>query len=170
MTRFAAAIAAFALCIAAPTQAHIMSILTYDELFRGADLVVVAQPATKTTPTGERTQFPDLVTQNADGTQTPVPAIGVETVFEVQKVVKGDKHLKRFVLHHLEDVPSDKPAYGGAATVWFDPSDTRNWNRDILLFLIKETDGRYAPYGGQTDPSGRSIFALQEPFYSRPSE
>ena len=33
----------------------------------------------------------------------------------------------------------------------------------LVMFLLREKDGRYAPYGGQTDPSGASIFELETP-------
>ena len=49
---------------------------------------------------------------------------------------------------------------GGPQTVSFNHPDS---GRAVLLFLVKESDGRYAPYGGQTDPGITAIFGLGEP-------
>jgi len=127
-------------------------------------LIVIAQPITKTTDTDERTRFDDLVQIDGSGKQSPVSAIGVETTFEVFQVLKGAEATKHLVLHHYRDATplSAGITFGGATTVSFDPSDPKR-RSDILLFLVREKDGRYAPYGGQADPSGRSIFALDGP-------
>ena len=144
-------------------QGHVMRVIPYSEMFEKADLVVIARPETKTTETSERTSFGDLIQIDGSGKRSPVLAVGVETTFDVLQVVKGPKSLTRFVLHHYREAPltSSDDMYDGPDTVFFDPSSPSR--RDILLFLVREKDGRYAPYGGQTDPSDTSIFALDDP-------
>lgn len=160
---FAPYLAAFslALCMASPVHAREMRLITYDELFAKSDFIAIARPATKSKDTKESTYFLDIFQTDANAKQHQVPAIGVETAFDVIKVLKGDARVKQFVLHHYRDT-SQGVMLDGPSTVSFDPSDL-NRRRDILLFLIREKDGRYAPYGGQTDPGSQSIFALDGP-------
>ena len=146
-------------------QARLISPLPYSELFKKADWIVIARPVTKTTDTDERTYFDDDVASiDQSGKLSPVPAAGVETTFDVLHVVKGPKAPTRFVLHHYRDAtpPSSGLSFDGPGTVSFDPTDPKR-RRVFLLFLVREKDGRYAPYGGQTDPSDRSIFVLDDP-------
>jgi hypothetical protein len=118
--------------------------------------VVIATPLTKTADTDERTHFEGIVQTGQDGKQTDVAAVGVETTFEISVVMKGNRDAKQFVLHHFR--PTEL-AIDGPNVVWFDPSDFR-LPRDILLFLVEERDGRYAPYGGQLDPGIQAITPL----------
>lgn len=172
------AVTAISLCSAPAANAHIMSVIDYQELRDKSDLIAIACPVTKTTDTKEKTFFPDIVQQSRDGKQSKVPAIGVETIFSVSVVLKGDFATKKFVLHHYREAPSSPEiiSVGGPLVVSFVPPDrpiqpnlpvqlNPPWCRNILLFLIKEHDGRYAPTGGQTDPSGRAIYALEPPPY-----
>ena len=122
--------------------------------------MVIATPLTKTADTDERTFFENISQRDTDGKQTGVPAIGVETGFGVSAVLKGDRATKQFTLHHYrEPVVEGVISIDGPNTVSFDPSDLRR-RRNILLFLVKEQDGRYAPYGGQTDPGLQAITEL----------
>ena len=151
------------LCLAPAAHARIMREMTYQERFDKSDLIVIAHPATKTTDTKERTFFPDIATVNPDRTKTKDPAIGVETVFDILAVLKGTNPGKQFVLHHYREPnapPSAAIVMGGPQTVSFNHPDS---GRAVLLFLVKESDGRYAPYGGQTDPGITAIFGLGEP-------
>lgn len=150
-----------------PSYAPIMAYLTYEELWEKSDLVVIAKPMTKTADTSERTYFQDMVTKEASGKESKVHAIGVETVFEVLVVLKGNKDIEEFVLHHYREpevVQSDDSpvsiSFGGPHTVFFDPDSVKP---DTLLFLVREEDGRFAPYGGQNDPAARTIFSLADP-------
>jgi hypothetical protein len=147
--------------LAVPSQAHIFSIIEYDELFEKSDLIIIGEPITKTKDTVERTVIPGLEQISPDGSRGPVPAAGVETVFRVRKVIMGDPDIVKITLHHLREAPADPSiiSTGGPMLVRFEPS-VGAFNGTFLLFLMKEADGRYAPYGGQTDPSGRSIFKL----------
>jgi hypothetical protein len=147
------------LSVAHPAHAQVSRIITYQELFEKSDFIVIAAPVTKTADTLERTYYPDLAQVNANGRQAPVPAIGVETTLEVLAVLKGKSDIKRFVLHHYRSVPSSELSFGGASTVSFDPNDPKQ-PREFLLFLVREKDGRYAPYGGQTFPDGESIMSV----------
>lgn len=152
---------AFLLFVVPGTHARIMPVLTAGVLFNESDFVVIARPVTKTTDTNEKTYFWDVASVDADGLRHGVPAIGVETKFKVVRVLKGDFHVTKFVLHHLRTLiqPAHTITVGGPATVSFDPFNP-NANKVFLLYLVKESDGRYAPYGGQTDPGHNSIFAL----------
>jgi hypothetical protein len=85
-------------------------------------------------------------------------AVGVQTTFRVCAVLKGDKALKRFTLHHFRDARPDPHELNGPGVVTFDPA--RGGEATFLLFLVRERDGRYAPYGGQTDPGAQSVFAV----------
>ncbi len=153
-------------CLLAPdSNARIRRDVSYEEFYDSSDLIVIAQPTTKTTDTDESTYFEKIVRTGIDGKKTRVPAIGVETSFDVSLVIKGDCPSKSFVLHHYRTIPPSENgplSIGGPALVSFDPSDSLK-RRDVMLFLMREQDGRYAPYGGQTDPSGTSIFALERP-------
>jgi hypothetical protein len=147
------------LCTSA-SQARIVQIIGYDELFDKSDLIVIAHPASKTSDTRERTYFSGVAQMESSGRQSRVPAIGVETTFDIIKILKGHADGKQFVLHHFRE-PSLE-SLNGPITVSFDPSDPKR-DGDVLLFLVREKDGRFAPYGGQTDPGFRSIQALNPP-------
>ena len=90
-------------------------------------------------------------------------SIGVETVFVVSAVFKGDAGLKRFTLHHYRDArfknESDIVQLNGPLLVSFDPADPSKHN-SYLLFLVRERDGRFAPVGGQTDPGMKVIIPV----------
>jgi len=73
------------------SQARLMEVLTYQEMLAKSDLVVIATPNRKTTDTGEQAFFPNIVQQDKHGRQSKVKAIGVETIFVVSSVLKGDK-------------------------------------------------------------------------------
>ena len=63
----------------------------YQQLLDGADLVVIATP-TATKDTSERMILGDVAPD--------VHVIGVETEFDVQATLKGDKTAAKLVLHH----------------------------------------------------------------------
>jgi hypothetical protein len=143
--------------------ARIFGFIPCDEQVSKSDLIVVARPLTKTTDTGETTFFDNIVTAQPGGSWTRIKAIGVETTFKVILVLKGHMVGGRFVLHHLRDAqPTAAVPGGGENLVSFDPSNGVD-HREVALFLVKEKDGRYAPYGGQTDPGFFSVFAIEPP-------
>lgn len=157
MKRSKALLAALVLacCVTPGSKARTFSTLSYQGLLDKSDLVVIATPATKTTDTAEESFLPNIFSQDKDGNLSKVRATGVETTFKVCAVLKGDKDLRQFVLHHYREA-SAKLTMDGPMLVYFDPSDMKQRN-SCLLFLIREPDGRYAPTGGQTDPAYKVI-------------
>ena len=141
------------------SQARLVEVLTYQEMLAKSDLVVIATPKSKTTDTGERAFFPNIVQQDKDGRQSKVESVGVETIFVVSAVLKGDKTIKKFTLHHYREGKTSPVEINGPELVFFDPSDTSKRN-SYLLFLVREPDGRFAPTGGQTDPGYKAINPL----------
>ena len=136
-----------------------MTVLSYKELFEKSDLVVIATPKSKTTDTKEQAYLPNIMRQDGNGNKSRVDSIGVETVFAVGAVLKGDQTIRRFTLHHYREAETGAGEMNGPLLVFFDPSDTSN-RSSYLLFLVREPDGRYAPTGGQTDASYKSINRL----------
>ena len=150
----------FCVCVTPDqSQARLMTVLTYKEMLAKSDLVVIATPESKTTDTAEQAFFPNIMQQDEDGRRSKVGSIGVETVFVVSVVLKGDKTIENFTLHHYRERNSSQPSMNGPSLVFFDPSDTSKRN-SYLLFLLREPDGRYAPTGGQTDPGYKAINPL----------
>jgi len=139
-----------ACCGASWSNARVMAKVTYQELLDRSDLVVIAAPTVKTTDTNEKSFFPNIFTQHPDGTKSPIESIGVQTPFEVSAVLKGEKSIQSFVLHHYREA-SSTVAMDGPVLVFFDPTDMSK-RSSYLLFLVREPDGRYAPTAGQTDP------------------
>ncbi len=132
----------------------------YDRLTKEADLIVIATP-TAVRDTTERTTFPDLVRVDTNNIRSPVSAIGVETTFETLSVLKGNTNTTTFVFHHLRLAGLKSPighsqvyAINGPVNVAFDPNEKTRY----LLFLKRESDGRYASVTGQTDP----IFGIKD--------
>jgi hypothetical protein len=149
-------ILALACVLMCPLPARKLQLLSYQELLEKSELVVIAAPVTKTTDTAEQSFLPNIAVQDADGSSTKIPSIGVETTFKVSAVLKGDKSIERFVLHHYREV-SDRNSFNGASLVSFSPSTS---TKGYLMFLLREQDGRYAPTGGQTDPRLQAVFEL----------
>ena len=117
---------------------------TYEQLTEDADLVVIATP-TETTDK-DKTEIPNLQRAGADGKYTPVPAVGIETKFQVLAVLKGDKKRKDFVLYHLRQAKAENVP-NGPQLIAFDLKGQRRY----LLFLKREADGRFVSVTGQTD-------------------
>ena len=111
---------------------------SFQELLDKSDLVVIATP-TGTNDTKEHGGLPGAPS---------LPVIGVETRFAASAVLKGDKALKDFILHHYRYPADAPPVVNGPNLVSFAPGEKRTF----LLFLVLEADGRYAPTVGQVDP------------------
>ncbi len=141
------------------SQARLLEVLTYQEMLAKSDLVVIATPKSKTTDTGEQAFFPNIVQQDKDGRQSKVASIGVETIFVVSTVLKGDKTIEKFTLHYYREGDNGHVTTNGPLLFFFDPSDASKRN-SYLLFLVREPDGRFAPMGGQTDPGYKAINPL----------
>ena len=145
--------AVLACCVPRSTARPIIT-LQYQELLNKSDMVVIATPLTKTVDTDEH--LPGIVSQDQYGTHSPVYSVGVETTFAVSAVLKGDTTVEAFVLHHYRTA-SKEPAVNGPLLVFFDSLRQSSY----LLFLTRESDGRYAPTGGQTDPAFKAIQKIE---------
>ena len=120
----------------------------YDRLTKEADMIVIAVPLS-TRDTAEKTTLPGLWHVDTNKVRSLIPAIGVETTFMTLAVLKGDANATKLVFHHLREA-APKLSVDGPGLVAFDPKSERKF----LLFLKRESDGRYAPLTGQTDPDG----------------
>ena len=124
--------------------------LSYEEMVAKSDLVVIARPS-ESRDTGER---------KLDRNVNPaVPVAGVVTECDALYVLKGPK-LKKFKLHHFRDVSRSDPNHvivGGRIGIAFDQS---KGSKRYLMFLVRESGGRYAPFDGHTDVEGLSIQQL----------
>jgi hypothetical protein len=120
-------------------SARPVNYLSFQERLDKSDLIVVAKPIS-TQEKAEQAVSPDFA---------PGTVVGLSTEFEVSLVVKGDKSLKRIVLHHYKFAkPEYEDPVDGLGLVSFDPAKKKSY----LLFLKKEADGRFAPINGQLDP------------------
>ncbi|QOY89831.1 hypothetical protein [Paludibaculum fermentans] len=113
--------------------------------------MAIATASGRTTDTAEEILLPGISTLDAQGQVTQAKYRAVETQFVVSAVLKGDRSLQKFALHHAR-WPQAQPVANGPVLVFFDPQDPRRCGSD-LLFLVREPDGRYAPTDGQTDPA-----------------
>lgn len=125
--------------------ARITKAWRYQEMFDKADLVVIARVVAGT-DTDERS------------TLGPFNVIGVTTEFRTHLILKGDKGITAFQLHHYRfaSEAENEAIANGPNLIRF------SWEHaPFLLFLIKEPDGRYAPVTGQEDPAIYSVLELR---------
>ena len=120
----------------------------YEKLTKEADLIVIATP-TNVRDTEEEATLPNIWLIGDGGENRPIPAIGVETTFDVSSVLKGRNDTKTIVFHHLREAEKLE-VLDGPGLVSFDPKEKKSF----LLFLKREADGRYSSLSGQTDPDG----------------
>lgn len=131
--------------------ARFMHWMSQYEMFDEAALVVFAVPVS-TKDTGEKLHESNWA-----------EFVGVETEFEIQSVLKGDKTLKTFVLHHYRLAEHSNPI-NGPSLVSFDLHHRESY----VLHLVKEPDGRYAPVNDQIDPANviykkPAVYPIEEP-------
>src|SRR5688572_6354578 len=108
-------LSAAAVCPARPVPAW-----SYEKLVAGADLVVIATP-TAAKDTKEPAVIPGFSRAGADGQTAPMAAVGVETTFKVEAMLKGEpKDLKEFVVYHLREPDGQGPVPNGPMLVKFD--------------------------------------------------
>ena len=120
----------------------------YDRLTTEADLVVVATPLSAK-ELDERTFLPGIQQLGPDGKAMPIAAVGLETNFEINVILKGQWAVNRLILHHLREAnPPAQPAVGGPLLVSFDPKKKIRY----LMFLKLDKEGRFYSVTGQTDP------------------
>ncbi|MGJ5817708.1 hypothetical protein [Paludibaculum fermentans] len=152
LTLPAAVILAAAVWFTVPAaEARAVRIVSYQELLDKSDLVAIATASGRTTDTAQEIHLPGFSTIDAQGQVTQVKCRAVETQFVVSVVLKGDRSIQKFTLHHAR-WPQAQPVARGPLLVLFDPQDSRR-SGSYLLFLVREPDGRYAPTDGQTDPA-----------------
>jgi hypothetical protein len=143
-------------------RAWVSSIPDCEQLLSGSSAVVLARPISQTRDTGEGA---DADPRDA----TEFPFVWVETTFRVIGVLQGRMTGATFVLHHLRE-PTLAPGKDGRVPVLvngpplvsFDPSD-RVDQHQMVLFLVREPDGRYAPYPDQTHVALGSIYPVDAP-------
>ena len=125
--------------------ARAVRIWPYQELLEKSDLVVIAT-AVANSDTTEHIDLPGFVGEHV---------IGVDTKFVISAVLKGDRSQTNIVLHHyrtsdgtnIPHVPN-RPSFVSFAP----PERPTLVPQAYILFLVRETKGRYAPVVGQTDP------------------
>jgi hypothetical protein len=154
MTRFAIIATVLLSAVALePADSRNIPWFDYDVLFAKSDFVVIAEPASKTRDTRERT----VLTENIS---PGVSALGVVTEFECLLVLKGAKR-QHFTLHHYRLAPADH--VGRVETVilngpTFKTYEPKLGGQPFLMFLVRERDGRFAAVAGQIDP----LISVQE--------
>jgi len=128
---------------------RIRPVWTYEQIYRDADLVVIAKPVSSM-QLEEKTSLPNI---------SPItPVVGIETQLEVRLVLKGEPMTKTVALHHYAlQKPSDARHRGAPELVSFDPKQPARY----LMFLKREAKDRYVPVTGQTDPAAESIIKLE---------
>lgn len=132
--------------------------LSFRQMLEQADVVVVAT-VVSTHDTPEKKRLIDIDTPRTARPELLHDAVvGVETEFRTRAVLKGATNLERFVLHHYRLAETDVPGYGAPNFIDVDPERHATY----LMFLRRETDGRYAPVTGQFDPAVLSVFEIKE--------
>lgn len=119
---------------------------TFRELYQKSDIIVVGKPVS-TKDTAEQTVL--------HGISPDVHVLGLSSEFDVIFVLKGDSSLKDLVVHHYRLANPNLGIGSGPELASFDPTESRRY----LLFLQRESDGRYAPID-QVDPTWTSIMRL----------
>jgi hypothetical protein len=119
------------------------------------DIIAVAKPVS-TIDTDEQTNLPHI--------SPDVHVIGLSSVFEVIFVLNGDTNLTKLVVHHycLASQNQLQMMMNAPDLVSFNPKDSTRY----LLFLRRESDGRYAPFD-QVDPAVTSILKLNGPEWDK---
>ena len=118
--------------------AYTLPSYAYEDMFAQSDLVVIARPV-RSRDTGQRTTDRNV--------KPSVPVAEVITECKALYVLKGPK-LKQFKLHHYRDLSDpNRVVEGGPTGISFDIPK----NHTYLMFLVRETGGRFAPFAGQTD-------------------
>jgi hypothetical protein len=134
-----------------PSQSNAIpfDFVPYQGAFDGSDLVVIARPIA-TNSTEESTTLSSFALTGYSGQETRVPVVGIETKFVVDAILKGDKTIATVTLHHylIIDMKSTTIPH-------FDSS------ADYILFLTRESDGRYAPTGGEAGKAHPELTSIK---------
>ena len=127
--------------------ARLMSCPSYEVLDKKSDIIVVATPVS-TKDTDEKTILPYI--------SPDIHVVGLSSEFETVVVLKGDKSLKKLVVHHYRLENQNQRMGNAPWLASFNPKESTRY----LLFLQREPDGRYAPFD-QVDPAWTSILKLR---------
>lgn len=121
-------------------SARITAIDEFDfgDLAGKSDVVVIGH-VLAVKATSEQATLPDI--------SPPTKVQGVETRFFVDSVLKGELSGHVVVLHHYKLADPGELMRNGPLLVSLVPNKYRHY----LLFLKRDTDGRYVPAVGQTD-------------------
>jgi len=121
---------------------------TFDELKKKSDVVVVASRI-RTQSLGVKAVITDV--------QPPFPVVELNTEFKMLTVLKGATRRSTIVLRHYR---KDADRMRGAVVNGPIPLDFSDEPTTVyLLFLKRETDGRYTPTSGPVVP-GVSVIPL----------
>jgi hypothetical protein len=102
---------------------------TYQEMFAKADLVVIGKPVSSK-DTSEHSRLPGW---------DAIHVVGINTEFETRLVLKGDKDLKNFVLHHyrIDRVAELQEINDDPTLANFDRRNTTNiccfWSKSLTV-------------------------------------
>jgi hypothetical protein len=135
----------------------------YEKLFKRADLIVIVKPLEVR---GANIQDDAKVPEDYQDYMT-----GVVTKFKVLHVVKGEFKQKNLAIFHLR-MKEGKSIMNGPMLVSFQKKPVKLKgedpkievkDRDYILFLKKDKDGRLKFVSGQTDPV-LSVKEVREPW------
>ena len=133
------------LCLVLESHSRGVLVASYNELYDKATAVVIATPTTVTATTNQ------CIFENNN-----IKGTGVETGFRILGVIKGDRNIKELTLRHFAQSTPNPEVINGVLTMYGDPpnliSFEPNSHKQYLMYLQKETDGRFVPVSGQEDP------------------
>jgi hypothetical protein len=166
----------FALIAPDCLEARVPQSLSYETQRERADLIVIAWP-TSIKDTNEVIPMDDLWPPKVGGTISTAKeramVRGVEAIFDVLTVLKGDANIKHVTLHYYrhELAKDGRPliVMNGPAFLSFimpekpcPVESVPGSGRSYLMFLKNDSNGRYSPLVGQIDPI-HSIYQLAFP-------
>ncbi|TXI48850.1 MAG: hypothetical protein E6Q50_09135 [Lysobacter sp.] len=139
------------LAIPQSAQTRLIATPNEQELFDRADAVVIVVPHAGH-DTAEKAVLPNI--------RPDVHVVGVTTELKVKVWLKGGPRTPKIDLHHyrLDWNKTTGPMHNGPLLLDFHTAETRTY----LMYLVRESDGRYAPATGQTDPAGFSVLRLTQ--------
>lgn len=130
-------------------NARLREAWTFQQMFDRAQLVVIAR-VIASKDNGKAMPLPDFASVNV---------IEVLTEFETRIVFKGPKDLTKFYLRHYR-YRSEEEQFAVANNPQL-ITINQGEHPAFLLFLLKDRNGQYVPFGGQTDPAALSVLDLR---------
>ncbi len=138
-------------------SAYLMSMLTYSDMFDGADVVVIATPLSTQISEAELTLEVDQPKSVTDLVST------VDTQFQVAYVLKGALDTNTFHFLHLNLKEKRNPgvmAFGAVGSFFVDFEPKENMRQSFILFMKKRKDGMFYPAWRPMEGS-RAIIAVK---------